>query len=119
MRPVFWRSRRAIVLGLLASPLVAACVYYPEPYPYPTSNPYDRAFNAVQGAMADQGVRITDANQASGTVIGVRGGITVTATVSPQPGGSAKVDLRTRGNTDEDPTLINRITSSYNARMGR
>lgn len=69
--------------------------------------------------MIDQGVRITDSNPGSGTVTGVRGNITVTASVTPRSDGTTQVEFRTRGNTNEDSTLINRITAAYNARMGR
>jgi hypothetical protein len=108
---------RALLQGLLVSLLLTACYVYAPPPAAPST--YDRAFNAVEGAMADQGVRITGSNPSNGTVTGVRGGITVTATVSPRADGRTEVAFRTAGNTNEDPTLINRITAAYNARMGR
>jgi hypothetical protein len=52
-------------------------------------------------------------------VTGVRGNITVTASVSPRADGRTQVEFRTKGDTSEDPTLINRMTAAYNARMGR
>jgi hypothetical protein len=109
------RTSRFIVQSLLACVVLAAC-YVPAPAPPST---YDRAFNAVEGAMIDQGVRITQSNPGSGSVTGVRGSITLTASVTSLPDGTTKVAFRTSGNTNEDPTLINRITAAYNARMGR
>lgn len=104
-----------VLQSVLAALVLTAC-YVPAPVPPST---YDRAFNAVEGAMIDQGVRITDSNPGSGTVTGVRGNITVTASVTPRSDGTTQVEFRTRGNTNEDSTLINRITAAYNARMGR
>jgi hypothetical protein len=71
------------------------------------------------GAMSDQGVSVSDANPTSGLITGQRGGITVIATVAPQADGTTKVEFRTRGDIAQDPQLIDRITRSYNARMGR
>ena len=109
------RTSLFMLQGLLACLVLTAC-YVPAPAPPST---YDRAFNAVEGAMADQGVLITEANRGSGIVTGVRGNITVTASVSPRADGTTQVEFRTKGNTSEDPTIINRITAAYNARMGR
>ena len=93
----------------------------PPPPPTVVAPPstVDRAFAAIVGAMNDQNVRITNSDQASGVVTGVKGGITVTATVIRQDDGSARIDFKTRGKIDEDPTLINRIGTAYNARMAR
>ena len=43
----------------------------------------------------------------------------MTATVAPQADGTTKVEFRTRGDINQDPQLIDRITAAYNARMGR
>lgn len=118
MTSILTTAFRVPLLGLLATLMLTACyVYAPPPAPGPST--YDRAFGAVEGAMTDQGVRITGSNPSNGTVTGTRGGITVTATVSPRPDGTTQVAFRTAGSTDQDPTLINRLTAAYNARMGR
>jgi hypothetical protein len=109
------KTSRVMLPGLFAGLVLTAC-YVPAPAPPST---YDRAFHAVEGALIDQGVRITQSNPGSGTVTGVRGNITLTASVTPRPDGTTQVEFRTSGNTNEDPTLINRITAAYNARMGR
>jgi len=109
------RATRAFTLA--AALLLAACVTYAPP-PAPPST-FDRAFNAVNAAMTEQGVRVTESNAATGVVSGTRGSITVTANVSPRADGSAQIEFRTKGNINEDPGLINRISDSYNARMGR
>lgn len=115
MSSIVRRTSILMVQGLLACFCLAAC-YVPAPAPPST---YDRAYGAVEGAMADQGVRIIESNRTNGIVTGQRGNIAVTATVTPRADGRTEVAFRTKGNTDEDPTLINRITAAYNARMGR
>jgi hypothetical protein len=107
--------RRGVLLSLALA--LAGCVYYGAPPPGPST--YERAWNAMLGAMSDQGVQLAEANQSAGMITGQRGGITVIAQVTPQPDGTTKVEFRTRGDVAKDPQLIERISSSYNARMGR
>ena len=45
--------------------------------------------------------------------------LTVVASVRPQPDGTTRVEFNARGDTSQDPTLAQRVASSYNARMGR
>jgi len=103
-------------LPALAALILTACVAYVPP---PQPSTYDRAYSAMLGAMSDQGVRISDAQPATGVITGMRGNITVISTVSPRQDGSVEVAFKTRGDIQEDPQLIQRIGASYNARMGR
>jgi GH25 family lysozyme M1 (1,4-beta-N-acetylmuramidase) len=50
---------------------------------------------------------------------GSRGPINVTANVRTQADGSVRVEFNTSGATSQDPTLIERISQSYERRMGR
>jgi hypothetical protein len=109
------RLGAAALLAALTLSLAGCYAYAPPPGP----STYDRAYSAMLGAMSDQGVSVTDANPTSGLITGQRGGITVIATVAPQADGTTKVEFRTRGDIAQDPQLIDRITRSYNARMGR
>jgi len=111
-------ERRGMLRAGLVATFVAlfGCTYYAPP-PGPSTS--DRAYNAMLGAMSDQGVKVTDANPTAGLITGQRGGITVIATVAPQADGTTRVEFRTKGDINQDPNLINRITGSYNARMGR
>lgn len=104
------------VIALIALAVLGGCTYYAPP---PGPSTYDRAYNAMLGAMSDQGVKVTDANPTAGLITGQRGGITVIATVAPQADGTTRVEFRTKGDINQDPNLIDRITGSYNARMGR
>jgi uncharacterized lipoprotein YajG len=110
-------SKRVHVALAAAVLLLAGCVVAPAPVPQASTA--GLASNAVLNAMADQGVTVTGTDPATGAIIGQRGGITVIASVAPQPDGTTRVEFRTRGDIAQDPTLIDRLTRSYNARMGR
>lgn len=114
-----WRA--IVCTGLLAvTALLGGCVVY-EPVPAGYSRPanFDRSWNAAVGAMREQGVTIMQEDRLGGVVRGTRGGISVTANVQPQADGSVRVQFDTSGATASDPALIDRITRSYNAYMGR
>jgi hypothetical protein len=117
------RFARAVGASLLATAALAGCyTYAPAPAAvYVPAGPstFDRSWNAALGAMADQGVQIFQQDRASGTIRGRYGGIDVTASVLTQADGSVRVAFDTSGATSQDPQLIERITRSYNARMGR
>ena len=104
---------------------LGACVvydpYYPYGYPPPNAGPsaYDRSWNAAVGSMRDQGVEITRHDSAAGLIEGRRGGITVTTRVATQADGRVRVETNTGGNLSEDPGLSERLSRSYDARMGR
>jgi len=107
----------ALLLGLA---LLAGCVAYPvAPYPAPASygpSSFDRAYDAALGALAAQGLRITQ-NRATGQITGMRGNASVTASVKPQPDGTTRVEFKTSG--ESEPDLSQRVLAAYNARMGR
>lgn len=117
------RFARAVGASLLATAALAGCyTYAPAPAAvYVPAGPstFDRSWNAALGAMADQGVQIFQQDRASGTIRGRYGGIDVTASVLTQADGSVRVAFDTSGATSQDPQLIERITRSYSARMGR
>lgn len=109
---------RAFAWAFLA--LAPAACYY-APYPYTTTVPasFDRSYNAVVGAMADNGLAILMEDRPAGRVVGRRGGIDVTGIVISQADGSVRVEFTTSGATAQDPSMIERVTRAYNARMGR
>ena len=78
-----------------------------------------RSWAAAIGAFQDQGVRITSEDRGSGVVRGTRDGINVTANVRTQADGSVRVEFNTSGATERDPALIDRISQTYDRRMGR
>lgn len=109
---------RALAISL-AAVLPAACYYAPYPYAYSVPASFDRSFNAVVGAMGDNGLSILMEDRPAGRVVGRRGGIDLTGTIASQADGTVRVEFTSSGATAQDPNLINRVTQSYNARMGR
>ena len=104
---------------ILAAVALAACVVY-EPVPVPQGpSTYDRSWAAAIGALQDQGVAISEQDRASGVVRGTRGSVTVTAVVRTQADGRVRVEFNTAGGGGADPGLVERVSESYNRRMGR
>jgi hypothetical protein len=109
-----------VAAALAAAALLGGCVVYePVPAGYTRPASFDRSFNAAAAALREQGLAITQEDRGAGVVRGSRGGIDVTGTVRSQADGSVRVQFDTSGATASDPTLIDRITRSYNAYMGR
>jgi hypothetical protein len=112
---------RALGVCLL---VLGAAGCYPAPPPpgaYPPVPPstFDRAWTAVIGAFGDEGVQIVHQDRAAGVIRGTRGGVNVSGEVRTQAGGSVRVEFGASGNIAADPTLNDRISQSYNRRMGR
>ena len=100
---------------------ISGCTYYTAPpgYYVVKSSSFDRSWSAVLGAYADQDMVITFQNRDTGVVRGQRNGIELTTSVIRQQNGSVRVQFDTSGATSNDPTLISRVASSYDRRMGR
>jgi hypothetical protein len=117
------RQLRLLVVVAVILPL-GACVVY-EPIPVVASpqmtvqQRFDRAWAAAGGAMYDQGLTITAQDRGSGVIRGERGGITITATLETLADGSVQVKFNSREATTTDPGLINRVSDSYDRRIGR
>jgi hypothetical protein len=111
------------VAALLAAAVLAAgCTVYqtaPGVYAAAPVSSFDRSWSAALGAFQDQGVQIITEDRASGTIRGRRGGIDLTASVLTQADGTIRVAFNTSGTTAQDPDLINRVSRSYDMRMGR
>lgn len=107
---------------LFAGALIAACTYYqtaPGTYVTTPANTFDRSWAAAIGAFQDQGVQVTSEDRTAGIVRGTCNGIYPTAIVRTQADGSVRVEFNTAGATQRDPALIDRISQSYDRRMGR
>nr|WP_087733191.1 hypothetical protein [Paraburkholderia piptadeniae] len=98
---------------------LAGCPYYAVPPGTVITTPasFDRSFAAASGAMRDEGLSITVQDPASGTIAGGLDGATVTASVRQQADGSVVVQFNSRD--ARDPSLLDRISRSYDRRMGR
>lgn len=112
-------SIRLLVLSLCMALLSAGCTYYgyPPGPPPPQATNYDRSFYAAADALRDQGVTIQVQDQATGNISGNFGSTPVSASIRQQADGSVRVAFTT--GDSRNPGLIDRITQSYNRRMGR
>jgi len=94
------------------------CTYYGVPPPGTVPANYDRSFDAATEAMRDQGLAITVQDRTNGTVVGNNpGGTAVRAIVARQPDGSVRVQFD--ASDARDPSLLDRVSRSYDRRMGR
>ena len=116
---------KIIIIVSLIIALMTGCTYYqPAPGTYytttaSTTSKFDQSWSAAIGALSDEGVHITTQNREAGVIQGTRGGTRVTVNLRTQADGSVRVEFDTSGSSKHDPTLIDRIHSSYNSRMGR
>ena len=116
--------KKLIILVIAAGlTMLGGCVYHaPAPGTYSTTSSvskFDRSWSAAIYAFSDQSVRITSQDRGAGVIQGTRNGINVTGSVQQQADGRVRVQFDTSGATTQDPGLIERITQSYNRRMGR
>jgi hypothetical protein len=116
------RARVRWLASVAATLVLGACVVY-EPVavsPGPTvQQRFDRSWAAAGGAMSDQGVAVTAQDRGAGVMRGERGGIAITATLVTMADGSIQVKLESSGATNNDPGLVQRVSESYERRMGR
>ena len=99
--------------------LLSGCTYYqaaPGTYSTTSVSKFDRSWSAAVGAFADQGVHISTENRAAGVIQGRYNGTNVSGNIRRQADGGVRVQFNT---TAKDRLLVNRITDSYNSRMGR
>ena len=111
------RPSRIIMLCVTLS--LTACVYDPY-YNQPTTQQrYDRSWAAAAGALTDQGLTITGQDRGSGVIRGERGGVAVTATVETLVDGRVQVKFNSTSPQGVDPGVVQRVSDSYDRRMGR
>jgi hypothetical protein len=109
------------ILGCAAA--LAGCVAYDPYYPYygyggGTAATFNQAWNAAGGAMQDQGVQITREDRSAGIIEGTRGSQRVSSRVITQNDGRVRVEFNV-GSAQDDPGMPDRLSRSYDARMGR
>jgi hypothetical protein len=108
-------------LAIASVASIGGCVVYEPVVVSPQATVqqrFDRAWSAAAGAMYDQSLAITVQDRAAGVIRGERGGITITATLQTMADGSIQVKFNSSGANSTDPTLINRVSTSYDRRMG-
>ena len=112
-------SLRRLILVCAALTLGACVVYEPVPMSQPSPQQrFDRSWSAAAGALADQGLAVSE-DRAAGVVRGQRGGIVVTAALDTLPDGRIQVKFASQGEAVADAALMQRVSDSYDRRMGR
>ena len=117
---MFDKSMRILVVGCALA--LHACVAYEPVVVAPqmtTQQRFDRSWTAALGAMADEGLAITEQNQAAGIARGSRGGVSVTATLDTLPDGAIRVQFGSSPASDAGNDLARRVHEAYQRRMGR
>ena len=120
MKTLVSHMTTATALAIAAS----GCYVYDPYYPYAyatnaTAATFDRSWNAMLGAFADQRVNIISQDRAAGTIEGRSGAIGVKARIVAQADGRVRAEFTTTGPLEEDRGLPDRISRAYDARMGR
>lgn len=114
------KLRRLLIVSAVLS--LGACVVY-EPVPVSPQTTlqqrFDRSWSAAAGAMSDQRLTITSQDRGAGVIRGERGGLTITATIETLGDGRIQVKFGSKGDNSLDPGLIQRVSDSYDRRMGR
>jgi hypothetical protein len=114
--------RRYFLLYFAAAIALGGCVVYPATVVAPqetTAQRFDRSWSAALGAMSDQGLTIMSQDYGAGLIAGSRGGVVISATLQTLPDGSVQVKFASRGRASDDAGLIDRVSSSFDRRMGR
>ncbi|MEI5995676.1 hypothetical protein H3V53_00140 [Paraburkholderia bengalensis] len=95
------------------------CPYYAVPAGTVVTTPasFNRSFAAAAGAMQDEGLAISVQDPGTGTIVGGIDGGVVQASVRQQADGSVVVQFDSKN--ARDPALLDRISRSYDRRMGR
>ena len=80
-----------------------------------------RKARKLQGAGETQAVTFAEAvvDRGAGVIRGERGGLTITATIETLGDGRIQVKFGSKGDNSLDPGLIQRVSDSYDRRMGR
>ena len=84
-----------------------------------TAQRFDRSWSAALGAMSDQGLTITSQDYGAGVITGRQGDVMINATLQTLPDGGVQVKFASRGPASDDPGLIDRVSSSFDRRIGR
>jgi hypothetical protein len=109
----------AVLVGMA---ILGGCTYYqtaPAVYAPARPSAFERSWNAALGAFEDQGVQVSSADRSTGVIRGRRGNVEMFANLRTQGDGSVRVQFKTAGPSGQDPELVNRVSRSFDVRMGQ
>lgn len=111
-------KRRAAIVCVAAAWFGGCAGPAPAPRPVQYSHlTYERTYNVVVAALADQKLTLTQ-DRRGGVVVGSDRGVSVTATLTPQIDGTTRVQF-SQAPEGSDPALMKRVTEAYSARMAQ
>jgi hypothetical protein len=103
--------------------MLQGCYTTPTPTTVPgrsVQQRFEESWQAVRGAAADVGLRVTQEDRAGGTLRGEQGSSNVVISVIPQADQTIQVGFSvTGGNASADANLKEHLTRAYQRRMGR
>lgn len=113
---------KILCLSLFSFFLLQSCVAYapvppPAPVVYPVSS-YEVAWESALKAAEDVGIRITHADQATGTIEGQAEQTALTIHVVGQPNGRIRLEVSLRG-PQRDAYIADEFHKAYERRVGR
>lgn len=108
--------RRTLLLAL-AGTVLAACGTTPPPTQFDSQFSFERTFNNVMAAMADQGLTFSVQDRRQGLLVGGLNGDVVQATLQPNfLDSTVRVQFSTLG-TPGDEQLLMRVVDAYRQRV--
>jgi hypothetical protein len=118
--PMKTNTLHLLLIAAAALPMAACVVYDPTPVVVrqpTTQDRFERSWSAAAGAISDQGFAITSEDRGSGVIRGERSGASIMANVRTLADGRIQVTFDSGGSAD--PDLTQRVSDSYQRRMGR
>ena len=112
-------SRAAFVIAAFVPLASGLSGCYVAPYGYAIPASFDQSWEAAGAALVDNGFSITQRDRANGTQVGQRGNTEIVAIVRSQPDGSVRVEFSARSSSAVEPGVVDRVSASYQRRMGR
>ena len=110
-------SRRRLLAGLALAAL-AGCGTAPQRTQFDSHLNFERTFNTVLGAMADQKMTISVQDRRHGLLIADLNGDTVQATLRPNfLDSTVRVEFSAVGEKHSDDQLLTRVIDAYRQRM--
>ncbi len=110
-------SRRRLLAGLALAAL-AGCGTAPQRTQFDSHLNFERTFNTVLGAMADQKMTISVQDRRHGLLVADLNGDTVQATLRPNfLDSTVRVEFSAVGEKHSDDQLLTRVIDAYRQRM--
>ena len=110
-------SRRRLLAGLALAAL-AGCGAAPQRTQFDSHLNFERTFNTVLGAMADQKMTISVQDRRHGLLVADLNGDTVQATLRPNfLDSTVRVEFSAVGEKHSDDQLLTRVIDAYRQRM--